>query len=57
MESFDVSQEIDLSYIEEKIGKSLEEKKRLKKASVNHPVVKRRKEKSLKDRKVTCCQK
>lgn len=55
MESFNVSQEIDLSYIEEKIEKSIEEKKKLKKASVNHPVIKRRKENTSNDRKVSCC--
>ena len=49
METFDVSQDIDLSYMEEKIEKSLAMKqaKSEMKKMMNHPPLRHRKEKAV----------
>jgi len=56
METFDVSQEIDLSYMEEKIEKSLAATKteKLKTRTVSHPPVKCRKEKVSEEKESVC---
>ncbi|MBP0978192.1 MAG: hypothetical protein J6W65_04510 [Oscillospiraceae bacterium] len=53
METFDVSQDIDLSYMEEKIEKSLAMKqaKSEMKKMINHPPLKHRMEKAVKEKK------
>lgn len=52
METFDVSQDIDLSYMEEKIEKSLAMKqaKSEMKKTMNHPPLRHRNEKAVKEK-------
>ena len=52
METFDVSQDIDLSYMEEKIEKSLamNQAKTEMKKTMNHPPLRHRKEKAVKEK-------
>ena len=52
METFELSQDIDLSYIESQIEKKLAEKQNenMKKV-INHPAVRNRKEKAVQERK------
>lgn len=55
VESFNVSQEIDLSFIEEKIEKAVSEKKSLKKKNVvKHSQLKHKTDKKLKGKEISC---
>ena len=52
METFELSQEIDLSYIEKEIEKRLEKKQtENSKKIINHPAIRNRKEKAVQERK------
>ncbi len=52
METFDVSQDIDISYMEEKIEKALAMKqvKSEMKKTINHPPLRHRNEKAVKEK-------